>query len=68
MTKTNTIITIGRQFEAVDMKSVQSLQSITELNCMTKRCSQLQQKRAVSAKNSLNHKTKSLQIASSTPW
>ena len=62
MTKTNTIITIGRQFGSGGHEIGTKLAEYYGIKLYDK------EMLAVAAKNSLNHKTKSLQIASSTPW
>lgn len=68
MTKTNTIITIGRQFGSGGHEIGTKLAEYYGIKLYDKEMLAVAAKESGICKELLNHKMKSLQIASSTPW
>ncbi len=68
MAKTNTIITIGREYGSAGREIGIKLRKILELNFTTKKCWNAQQKKVGSAKSFLRHMMKNLPTVFCILW
>ena len=68
MAKTNTIITIGREYGSAGRRSDIKLRKILESNYTTEKCWNAQQKKVVSVKKLLRHMMRNLPTVFCILW